>query len=122
MYSNLSISYPEIFIRVIKAGFGQTIKAVTFPTINNQNIFLFYLEGKDRLPRVSKKVQLPPFVRDWKKGLGRISSKSVSISYWRKEGVPIVVIIRHQNSVTKANAYRDADKVYADIVTSFQHR
>lgn len=119
MLSRVRAGYAEIFLRVIKAGFGQKIKAEIFPATGGFQMIVFYLEGKDRQRRVTHRANLTPKLRDELR-IGVLFSRFAAspITYHRLgfPKLPAVVVVRKSREFTKINAFRDADKVAAGIV------
>lgn len=121
--SKLNPGYAKIFRRVIKAGFDEDIRAEVFAPRDGWQMFVFYLDGKKKQPQIIRAKNFTPYLfEQFKLGIKNGKLKRSPITYHRL-GTPegaAVIIVRRQSETGKNYAYADADKVYADIVKSFQ--
>lgn len=119
MMSRVKASYAEIFLRVIKAGFGKNIKAEVYEPQGGCRMIVFYLEGKDRQRPVTRRARLTPKLRDeYRIGIlfSRFAASPISYHRIGFPRLPVVVVVRKTREMTRINAFRDADKVAAEIV------
>jgi hypothetical protein len=119
MMSRRPASYAEIFLRVIKAGFGQNIKAEVYAPQGDCQMIVFYLEGKERQRPITRRASMTPKLRDEYR-IGALFTRFAGspITYHRIgfPKLPVVIVVRKTRDMTKVNAFRDADKVSAGIV------
>lgn len=119
--SRLKRTYAEIFLRVIKAGFGKEIRAVVYPPRGGLQMFVFYLEGRENSPPITRATRYTPFfAAEFRIGAMNVKNAVEPIAYYRAgvPNLPIVIIVRRLSETGKKQAFRDADKVYADIALS----
>lgn len=125
IYSSVRRSYADVFLRVIKAGFGQDIRAEVFPPRSGFQMFVFYLEGKKKQVKIKKAKEFNAFfLNRFKHGIAAARRGDSPITYARTgfPKLPVVCIVRRCAQTGKKIAYADADKVYADIVVSVMRR
>ena len=121
IHSQKKATFAEIFLRVIKAGFGRKIRAEVYPPREGFQMFVFFLEGKEKQLPIKRIAKFTPFfLNRFRLGVRRARRGESPISYHR-DGFPalsIVVVVCKLSQTGKKYAFAAADRVAADIVQS----
>lgn len=123
--SRTPLGYATVFRRVIKTGFGKDIRAEIYPVQEGYQLFVFYLEGKKKqLPEKYLTRLTPLFRRKFLSGVLNCKRRLSPITYFRCgiPSLPVACIVRKCTEINKKFAYEDADRVAADIVSSFSRK
>ena len=126
MRSLKKIDYAQMFLRVVKSGFGQSVNAEVFTSAHGFQMVVFYLDGKRRQGAAVKRVGRANrfFAEQFKLGIAAARRAKSPISYHSAGFLefPVVVIVRKRSDFNKKNAFKDAKRVCGEIVRSLDPR